>query len=607
MQTIKRNKGFKTQRVGANKFAFTSATKIWMKRGALVLAVLALSFSSFTSVYADKPETDLATVDNGGGAVYDITCDDVSIAGDVWTFSGTWEVIDFQGQSTAYNVAMFAPTTAASATDASSKDAPDTFAITQGPGEFGGNVHNDDMAGTWSNQITFASAPASVSATLFHAQITGAESGDSTCSFSLPPTDTGTLTLIKALAGDDTLDVETDWTLDADGPSTINGATGDVEITNATVDAGEYTLNESGPTTGYTPSDWVCVDDADASVAVTNGNTVTVGANEEITCTITNTFDDGIVPADTSTLTLVKVLAGDDTSDVETAWALSAAGPTNTSGATGSAAVTAKVVTSGNYDLSESGPTTGYTPSAWVCMVDTDSVPVAALMVDSDTVTLSKDQDVTCTITNTFDDGGVVTFPFIGKVYKDDSPQDGNYDSETEDGLAGWTVYAETDDNNTLDEGEQNTLSDADGDYTLNLPAGCYTIREVLKSNWNQTEPDSTDNFEYDNVSVGGANCNVSLLNSITDLFSVKTAHAIAVVPTYNFGNVPVPTRHGGGGGGGSNNDGGQVLGETTSIPYQPQVLAAELPRTGIPSEALYLLLGLAGLGILPAFRRKLA
>src|SRR6185503_20003418 len=59
----------------------------------------------------------------------------------------------------------------------------------------------------------------------------------------------------------------------------------------------------------------------------------------------------------------------------------------------------------------------------------------------------------------------------------------------------------------------------------------------------------------------------------------------------------------GGGGGGGHRNPPGQVLGESTSIPFQPQVLAAELPRTGLPVTALYLLLGLLGLTALPALR----
>jgi hypothetical protein len=69
--------------------------------------------------------------------------------------------------------------------------------------------------------------------------------------------------------------------------------------------------------------------------------------------------------------------------------------------------------------------------------------------------------------------------------------------------------------------------------------------------------------------------------------------------------------RRSGGGGGGNNNDEpeGQVLGDFTSIPFQEpgKVLAAELPRTGMPVDAVSLLLVLAGLSLVPAFRRKQA
>jgi len=592
--------GFKTYAVrDAGTIAFISAAKTWLQRSASILAVLALSFSSFTPAYA-------AAVDNGGGAVYDITCDNVSVVGDTWTFTGTWEVIDFQGQSTAYDVAMFAPSSAASPTDGSSKDSPDTFAITQGPSEFGGNAHNDDMSGTWSNEMVFASAPASVSATLFHAQVTGAESGDSTCRFTLPPTDTSTLTLVKVLDGDATTDVETDWTLTATGPDTITGATGDTEVTAAVVASGDYTLSESGPTSGYTASDWVCKDDADADVTVTNDE-VTLVKDAEVTCTITNTFDDGTVPADTSTLTLVKALAGDATADVETDWTLTATGPDPISGATGDASITAAVVESGSYTLSESGPTSGYVASDWSCV---DDAQATVAVTGGDTVTLAKDAVVTCTITNTF--STTPTYSVSGKVYNDNDPQNGTLDSESEDGLSGWIVYIDRNDNNDLDQGEENTESDANGDYIINgLDAGCYTVREVLQSGWNQTDPtvdpDGVENdFEYQ-VSIGGSTfCNpVSILSTIRD-FIIPTANAAVNLNAtgLNFGNVAV-RRSGGGGGGGSSTT-GRVLGDSTSIPYiapeQGQVLGAAttLPVTGTPISVILMLMAITGFALIP-------
>ncbi len=436
--------------------------------------------------------------------------------------------------------------------------------------------------------------------------------------------ETAHLTLVKALAGDDTTDVETDWTLEADGDSSIIGVTGDAEITNAEiiVDDGSYTLNESGPTTGYTSSDWVCEDDGNAMV-VTNGNTVQISADQEVTCTITNTFDDGDDQGgDTSTLTLVKALDGDDTTDVETDWTLSASGATNISGTTGQAAITAASVTSGSYDLSESGPTLGYTPSDWVCMLQVDSVPVSANMTDGDTVVLTKNQNVTCTITNTFDDSTPRTFSISGKIYNDNNEENGTF-NEGEDGLVGWRAYVDLGEgNNEFDEGENTDLSDADGNYTITgLAAGCYTLREVLENNWDQTEPTEVDDFEYTNVSVGGAICppiQVSFLDSVKGLF-IHTAEAAVVAPpiTYNFGNVAQSGGSSGGGGhrgGGSSNndDGGQILGDSTSIPYiapTPQVLgAATLPVTGSSLNYMWALLGVLAMLAIPAvISRKIA
>ncbi len=128
------------------------------------------------------------------GGTLTITCDNVSISGDVYTLNGSWQAIDFPGQSSQYDTAMFSP--AGTSADTSSKDSPDTFNITNGPTEFSGNPHNPDMSGTWSNQVTFVSTPSSVFATLYHSQVPGAEtSGDAVCSFVIAtPTPTPSIT-----------------------------------------------------------------------------------------------------------------------------------------------------------------------------------------------------------------------------------------------------------------------------------------------------------------------------------------------------------------------------------------------------------------------------
>jgi len=57
-------------------------------------------------------------------------------------------------------------------------------------------------------------------------------------------------------------------------------------------------------------------------------------------------------------------------------------------------------------------------------------------------------------------------------------------------GLAGWTIYIDTNTNGILDSGEPSTLTQTDGSYTFSeLGPGNYTVREVTQSGWGQTAP----------------------------------------------------------------------------------------------------------------------
>lgn len=110
--------------------------------------------------------------------------------------------------------------------------------------------------------------------------------------------ETGNLTLIKEVVGGQGQGSAGLWTLYADGEGADNDFSGTTPVSSE-VEVGDYTLSESGPE-GYTASDWVCViasdddeeDDKKASVlsAPMEGNVVTVGEDQDITCTITNTF-----------------------------------------------------------------------------------------------------------------------------------------------------------------------------------------------------------------------------------------------------------------------------------------------------------------------------
>jgi uncharacterized repeat protein (TIGR01451 family) len=97
------------------------------------------------------------------------------------------------------------------------------------------------------------------------------------------------LTLLKTVVNDNGgTAVDTDWTLSADGPTQgVSGIEGDPAITNAPVDAGDYTLAETNGPAGYTATAWTCQNAAGDPVTVTNA-TVPVAVGDNLTCTITN-------------------------------------------------------------------------------------------------------------------------------------------------------------------------------------------------------------------------------------------------------------------------------------------------------------------------------
>ena len=193
----------------------------------------------------------------------------------------------------------------------------------------------------------------------------------------------GRLTLVKEVDNGTTgaTATPTNWILSASGPTPISGTSGSVTVTNAEVNAGTYTLAESGGPTGYQPSSWSCTG------ATPTGATVAVPSGGDVTCTITNT---AIAPR----LTLVKQVENGTTGGTATPldWTLSATGPTTISGQSGTLPVTNAAVPVGTYTLAESGGPAGYTASAWTC--------VGAQVVGA-AIQLTTGQQATCTIVNT--------------------------------------------------------------------------------------------------------------------------------------------------------------------------------------------------------------
>ncbi|WP_152670177.1 DUF7507 domain-containing protein [Lysobacter capsici] len=211
-----------------------------------------------------------------------------------------------------------------------------------------------------------------------------------------------TLTLVKTVTNDNGGSaVATAWTLEAAGPTNITGATGSAAVTNASVNPGGYTLSETGGPAGYTAGTYSCVINGGAAVV---NNTVALAAGDNATCTINN--DDRA-----ATLTLVKTVTNDNGgSAVATAWTLEAAGPTNITGATGSAAVTNASVNPGSYTLSETGGPAGYTAGTYSCVINGGAAVV------NNTVALAAGDNATCTINN---DDQAATLTLVKTVIND--------------------------------------------------------------------------------------------------------------------------------------------------------------------------------------------
>ncbi|TAK56769.1 MAG: T9SS type A sorting domain-containing protein, partial [Bacteroidetes bacterium] len=70
---------------------------------------------------------------------------------------------------------------------------------------------------------------------------------------------------------------------------------------------------------------------------------------------------------------------------------------------------------------------------------------------------------------------------------------DGDKDAG-ENGLEGWTIYLDSNNNGNLDVDESSTITNGSGMYTFTgLFLGTYRVREVLQSGWNQTSPNPSD------------------------------------------------------------------------------------------------------------------
>ena len=185
---------------------------------------------------------------------------------------------------------------------------------------------------------------------------------------------------------------EADWILSADGPRSFSGTTRTPSVTRVEVPSGRYRLSESGPL-DYTASGWNCQNGTDAPFTVRDEVDVPPGA--DLRCEVTNTY---VAPTQVARLTLVNLVdnTGGGTAQ-PTDWTLTADGPEDLSGRSGSPEVTRAEVPPGRYRLAESGGPADYTASAWSCQNRTDTPQTIGTEID-----LAAGSEVTCVITNYF-------------------------------------------------------------------------------------------------------------------------------------------------------------------------------------------------------------
>ena len=188
------------------------------------------------------------------------------------------------------------------------------------------------------------------------------------------------LTLVKQLIlGEGANETTDDFLLKAEGPVTIQGHSGNTEVTNAGVNLGTYVLSESGPSGYPQVGGWICVGGSQ------DDDEITLAVGESATCTVTNASD----PAK---LTLVKEVINDDGGLVPAGdFQLTLNGHSAPQGEN-------TVVPNTEYTVSELA-IDGYTLVGVVCKDGGQVVPHP--------VTLDEGQEVTCTVTNNDQPGAI--------------------------------------------------------------------------------------------------------------------------------------------------------------------------------------------------------
>jgi len=122
-----------------------------------------------------------------------------------------------------------------------------------------------------------------------------------------------------------------------------------------------------------------------------------------------------------------------------------------------------------------------------------------------------------------------------------DLDKDGNWDGD-EDGIQGWEIYLDLNDNGQYDKSEPNVITDVDGYYEFTgLAPGAYIVAEIDRPCWRQTFPGPVGTHEVvidpneviENVNFGNYDTGATAVS----ILAIEDTYANSSDPCANYGS----------------------------------------------------------------------